>query len=50
MQSNFFIVWIGLPILGLSMNRSAERLRPCRRPSFAGAPGSRFRSSAARDS
>jgi hypothetical protein len=37
MQSNFFIVWIGLPNLGPSLNRSVERLRPCRRSSFAAA-------------
>ena len=28
-----------LPILGLSLNRRAERLRPCPRPSFAGVLG-----------
>ena len=30
MQSNFFIVWIGLPILGLWLNRPAGSFRPCR--------------------
>ena len=34
MQSNFFIVWIGCPILGLSWNRMGETLRPYRTLTF----------------
>jgi hypothetical protein len=36
MQSNFFIVWIGLPHLGTKVNRMAATLRPCRSLTFAG--------------